>query len=87
MGTVSTGVPEEALTECLKKHIYQDTRDGRGNVDDTKCSICQVPTNCLPKVAFSIHLLNCNCENHWKGKMKLEPVILCQNHKFVTEVK
>ncbi|KAJ8448775.1 hypothetical protein Cgig2_011396 [Carnegiea gigantea] len=41
MGTVSTGVPEEALTECLKKHIYQGTRDGRGNVDDTKCSICQ----------------------------------------------
>lgn len=41
MGTVSTGVPEEALTECLKKHIYQDSRDSRGNVDDSKCSICQ----------------------------------------------
>ena len=71
MGTVSTGVPEEALMECLKKDVHKDTGDCRGDVDDIKCSICQVSTNCLSKVAFSIRRLNCNCENNRNGKTKL----------------
>ncbi|KZV29462.1 hypothetical protein F511_03747 [Dorcoceras hygrometricum] len=47
MGSVSTAVPEEALTNCLRRSIYQVTssearasgldEDG----DDIKCSICQ----------------------------------------------
>ncbi|KAL2346842.1 hypothetical protein Fmac_000842 [Flemingia macrophylla] len=49
MGTVSTAVTEEALSECLKKTFYQsspsDNADESCNEDkddsDTKCSICQ----------------------------------------------
>ncbi|KAK7351435.1 hypothetical protein VNO77_10903 [Canavalia gladiata] len=47
MGTVSTALTEEALSECLKKSFYQSSpSDGAGECysevkDDTKCSICQ----------------------------------------------
>ncbi|KAK7384845.1 hypothetical protein VNO78_30548 [Psophocarpus tetragonolobus] len=47
MGTVSTALPEEALTECLKRSIYQpassDDADESCNEDkdDIKCCICQ----------------------------------------------
>ncbi|TYI80151.1 hypothetical protein E1A91_D05G070000v1 [Gossypium mustelinum] len=47
MGTVSTAVPEEALSKCLKNGIYKATSLEDANVrfegekDDIKCSICQ----------------------------------------------
>ncbi|KAM2996110.1 hypothetical protein FF2_042981 [Malus domestica] len=47
MGTVSTALPEEALSDCLKKSIYQFTPQEDASVScdgkkaDVKCSICQ----------------------------------------------
>ncbi|GLU01172.1 hypothetical protein SLE2022_184940 [Rubroshorea leprosula] len=47
MGTVSTALPEEALSKCLTTSIYESapeedaTLDCGGDKDDTKCSICQ----------------------------------------------
>ncbi|KAE9609187.1 putative transcription factor C2H2 family [Lupinus albus] len=47
MGTVSTALTEEALSECLKRSFYQPLpRDDEAESydeykDDTKCSICQ----------------------------------------------
>ncbi|XP_028802380.1 E3 ubiquitin-protein ligase MBR2 [Neltuma alba] len=47
MGTVSTALTEEALSECLKRSIYQptpsDDDDESSSIinDDIKCSICQ----------------------------------------------
>ncbi|RDX79019.1 putative E3 ubiquitin-protein ligase HIP1, partial [Mucuna pruriens] len=47
MGTVSTALPEEVLSECLKRSIVQsapsDYADESCNedMDDTKCCICQ----------------------------------------------
>ncbi|XP_027354849.1 E3 ubiquitin-protein ligase MBR2-like isoform X1 [Abrus precatorius] len=43
MGTVSTAVTEEALSECLKKSFYQSNAAESCNEDkdDIKCSICQ----------------------------------------------
>lgn len=47
MGTVSTALTEEALSECLKASSYQSaslkdaTSDLCGVKDDVKCSICQ----------------------------------------------
>lgn len=49
MGSVSTALTEEALSECLKRSIYQsmpledaDAVPGsNGDNDDVKCSICQ----------------------------------------------
>lgn len=40
MGTVSTAVTEEALSECLKRSSYQYSDSA--SKDDIKCSICQV---------------------------------------------
>eukprot|EP00262_Sarcandra_glabra_P012548 TRINITY_DN325_c1_g2_i2.p1 TRINITY_DN325_c1_g2~~TRINITY_DN325_c1_g2_i2.p1 ORF type:complete len:545 (+),score=85.56 TRINITY_DN325_c1_g2_i2:298-1932(+) len=44
MGTVSTALPEEALSSCLKRSFYTYTQvsgvEEHGN-EDTKCSICQ----------------------------------------------
>lgn len=49
MGSVSTALTEEALSECLKRSTYQpvspeDAYGGSddGHSDDVKCSICQV---------------------------------------------
>ncbi|KAG2691718.1 hypothetical protein I3843_08G020800 [Carya illinoinensis] len=47
MGTVSTALPEDALSECLKRSIHEsivpkDAGMGcSGDKDDVKCSICQ----------------------------------------------
>ena len=47
MGTVSTALPEEAFSNCLRKSIYQFTPQEDASVscdgkEDVKCSICQV---------------------------------------------
>lgn len=43
MGTVSTALTEEALSECLKTSIYESAspKDTTWEKDDVKCSICQ----------------------------------------------
>ncbi|GLT53821.1 hypothetical protein SLA2020_270640 [Shorea laevis] len=47
MGTVSTALTEEALSECLKRSIYESAApedaavDCSEDKDDVKCSICQ----------------------------------------------
>ncbi|KAL6215648.1 hypothetical protein ACLB2K_015077 [Fragaria x ananassa] len=46
MGSVSTALPEEALTDCIQKSIYrseplEDASIGCDNKDEVKCSICQ----------------------------------------------
>ncbi|XP_050363093.1 uncharacterized protein LOC126781997 [Argentina anserina] len=46
MGSVSTALPEESLTDCIKKNIYQsepleDASIDCDNKDEVKCSICQ----------------------------------------------
>lgn len=58
MGTVSTALTEEALTESLKRDFYQsaptdDAADScEENKDDIKCSICQVFSSHLLKLYF-----------------------------------
>lgn len=56
---MSTALTEEALSKCLKTNIYQlapseeENIDCSGDMDDAKCSICQVV--CLitfPSVVF-----------------------------------
>jgi hypothetical protein len=48
MGTVSTALTEEALSESLKKSIYESTSPEdaaagcSGEKNDVKCSVCQV---------------------------------------------
>jgi len=48
MGTVSTALPEEAVSKCLQRSIYQGMHSelgefgGDGDEAEIKCSICQV---------------------------------------------
>lgn len=48
MGSVSTALTEEAISECLKRSFYQPATSEDAaescneNKDDIKCSICQV---------------------------------------------
>lgn len=55
MGTVSTALPEEDMGKCLKSSIYQVSTDCMEDEDDVKCSICQVSTNNLFVLSFSIY--------------------------------
>ncbi|KAJ8539662.1 hypothetical protein K7X08_013914 [Anisodus acutangulus] len=47
IGSVSTALPEETLSKCLRRCIYQgmasetETLEADGDGDDVKCSICQ----------------------------------------------
>ena len=64
MGTVSTALTEEALSECVKRTIYQSMPlegvaiSSNGDNDDVKCSICQVffpqPNNILDLFGYAL---------------------------------
>ncbi|KAM1313078.1 hypothetical protein ACFX15_016458 [Malus domestica] len=73
MGTVSTALPEEALSDCLKKSIYQSTPQEDASVscdgkkEDVKCSICQEEYVAGDEVGrlrceHSFHIV---CVNQW----------------------
>ncbi|XP_073148883.1 uncharacterized protein [Henckelia pumila] len=74
IGSVSTAVPEEALTKCLRRSIYQVTssevraseldEDG----DDIKCSICQedfAPGDEIGALVECEHGYHVACINQW----------------------
>ncbi|BFG18680.1 hypothetical protein CerSpe_049540 [Prunus speciosa] len=73
MGTVSTALPEEALSDCLKKSTYQFTSpeessiDCDGKKDDVKCSICQEEYVAGDEVGrlHCEHSFHVNCVNQW----------------------
>ncbi|KAE9603747.1 hypothetical protein Lal_00001745 [Lupinus albus] len=64
MGTVSTALNEEALSECLKRSFYQPLEDASGSCnehkEDTKCSICQDEYS----VADEVGSLKCEHKYH-----------------------
>ncbi|KAL5216541.1 hypothetical protein ABZP36_007942 [Zizania latifolia] len=41
IGTVSTGLSEDALSKCLNRSMYKPTTSGTHEQSDRKCSICQ----------------------------------------------
>jgi hypothetical protein len=41
IGTVNTGLSDDALAKCLNKSIYMPTASGSHEDCDRKCSICQ----------------------------------------------
>ena len=56
MGTVSTALPEEALTKCLQRTVYWTPLNVgfRDFIVDQKCSVCQVIFD-----SRSTYLYNC----------------------------
>ncbi|KAK9683917.1 hypothetical protein RND81_10G174900 [Saponaria officinalis] len=67
IGTVSTAVPEEVLTKCLQRGIYQQTTDSKKDEDDFKCSICQEEYNDGDEVGRlgCDHRYHMDCINQW----------------------
>lgn len=73
MGTVSTALPEEALSDCLKKSTYQFTPPEESSIecdgkkDDVKCSICQEEYVAGDEVGrlHCEHSFHVNCVNQW----------------------
>ncbi|RWR91438.1 zinc finger protein [Cinnamomum micranthum f. kanehirae] len=71
MGTVSTALPEEALSKCLKRSCYTPTALFPGlagcGEDDTKCSICQEEYEAgdeMGKLGCE-HRYHLDCINQW----------------------
>ncbi|XP_051136944.1 probable E3 ubiquitin-protein ligase RHG1A [Andrographis paniculata] len=79
MGTVSTALSEEALSNCLKKSAYQPTPSkskpcgdcdggGENDDDDAKCSICQeeyVTGDEIGRLVECCHGYHATCINQW----------------------
>ncbi|XP_057524044.1 uncharacterized protein LOC130803854 [Amaranthus tricolor] len=67
MGTVSTAVPEEVLTKCLKRSIYHCIADCIENGDEVKCSICQEEYEDGQEVGRLVceHKYHTECINQW----------------------
>ncbi|CAN4077155.1 unnamed protein product [Withania somnifera] len=73
MGSVSTALPEEALSKCIRKSIYQAVPSeigefgSNGNEDEVKCTICQEEY----VIGDEIGRLECDhgyhveCVKHW----------------------
>ncbi|XP_060173705.1 probable E3 ubiquitin-protein ligase HIP1 [Lycium barbarum] len=63
IGSVSTALPEEALSKCLRRSIYQgmasetEPLEADGDRDDVKCSICQ------EEYAIGDEIGNLGCEH------------------------
>ncbi|KAK4364882.1 hypothetical protein RND71_016240 [Anisodus tanguticus] len=73
MGTVSTALPEEALSKCLQRSIYQGMHSelgafgDDGDEDEIKCSICQeeyVVGDEIGKLECK-HCYHMECVQHW----------------------
>ncbi|KAJ6819005.1 E3 ubiquitin-protein ligase MBR2-like [Iris pallida] len=80
MGTVSTALPEEALSKCLKKSIYIPLSHFPGitpcGYDDTKCSICQedyVAGEELANLACD-HCYHVDCIYQWLSQKNWCPI-------------
>jgi hypothetical protein len=61
IGTVNTGLSEEALYKCLKRSLYIATAPETHQDCDRKCSICQVSSSaefqCRSEFSWSENLL------------------------------
>jgi hypothetical protein len=62
IGTVSTGLSDDALSKCLKRSLYVPTTSSSHEDGDIKCIICQVlsyivTVHCL--LLPLVHLYNC----------------------------
>ncbi|KAM4086331.1 hypothetical protein ACJW30_10G093200 [Castanea mollissima] len=87
MGTVSTALTEETLSECLKRSIYESTapedaaagcigENDVGKKDDVKCSICQeeyVVGDELGRLQCE-HKFHVDCIEQWLGLKNWCPI-------------
>ncbi|KAK8550611.1 hypothetical protein V6N12_039311 [Hibiscus sabdariffa] len=84
MGTVSTAIPEEALTKCLKKGIYETSLEDanvsfKGEVDDIKCSICQEEY----AIGDDVGRLHFVKSTNQRGALRSAPEFIPPSSKFV----
>ncbi|KAF3945898.1 hypothetical protein CMV_027774 [Castanea mollissima] len=87
MGTVSTALTEETLSECLKRSIYESTapmdaavgcigENDVGKKEDVKCSICQeeyVVGDELGRLQCE-HKFHVDCIEQWLGLKNCCPI-------------
>lgn len=78
MGTVSTALSQDQLSECLKRRIYtpEDVLEVTSSGDDSKCSICQeeyVSGDEVGKLACD-HRYHVACIHQWLGQKNWCPI-------------
>ncbi|XP_062184468.1 probable E3 ubiquitin-protein ligase RHG1A [Phragmites australis] len=76
IGTVNTGLSDDALSKCLKRSLYMPTASGSHEDCDKKCSICQEEYSVgevVGKMACK-HYYHISCIKHWLRQKNWCPI-------------
>uniref|UniRef100_A0A0A9E4K6 RING-type E3 ubiquitin transferase n=1 Tax=Arundo donax TaxID=35708 RepID=A0A0A9E4K6_ARUDO len=76
IGTVSTGLSDDALSKCLNRCIYMHTASGSQEDCDRKCSICQEEYSVGEEVGKMPckHYYHIPCIQHWLRQKNWCPI-------------
>lgn len=76
IGTVNTGLSEDALHKCLKRSLYMATAPETHQDCDRKCSICQEEYSCGEEVGKMAckHYYHIACIQHWLRQKNWCPI-------------
>ncbi|KAF0892333.1 hypothetical protein E2562_014879 [Oryza meyeriana var. granulata] len=76
IGTVSTGLSEDALSKCLNRSMYMPTTSGTHEDCDRKCSICQEEYSAGEEVGKMVckHYYHFSCIQNWLRQKNWCPI-------------
>ncbi|CAD6265806.1 unnamed protein product [Miscanthus lutarioriparius] len=79
IGTVSTGLSDDALSECLKRNLYVPTTSSSHEDGDIKCIICQEEYSSGVEVAKMAckHYYHTTCIQQWLQQKNWCPICKC----------
>ncbi|KAG8086997.1 hypothetical protein GUJ93_ZPchr0010g9322 [Zizania palustris] len=76
IGTVSTGLSDDALSKCLERILYLPSTSTNHEVGDIKCIICQEEYLCAEEVGKMAckHYYHIACIQQWLGQKNWCPI-------------
>lgn len=79
IGTVSTGLSDDALSECLKRNLYVPTTSSSNEDGDIKCIICLEEYSSGVEVAKMAceHYYHTTCIQQWLQQKNWCPICKC----------
>lgn len=76
IGTVNTGLSDDALSACLNRRLYMPTASGSHEDCERKCSVCQEEYLAGEEVGEMAckHYYHLSCIDHWLRQKNWCPI-------------